>query len=512
MPSHDTSRDACQISHDNGATWVHHFTITSGATSRHACELIYGVAQDGTRIDHAPGVQYRLRRAGLDDHTTQSMLPMDLGLEIRRPIRPRRVECECCAVRLDDANQADGTAQRCVDCVDNVQCHNCQEWMPYDDGCIDPEDGTLCESCHEELCVECEGSGVLIWLDDAVEIHGSHYSSEYAHDHYFSCADCGDWEDRDCGSLNADEESVCDSCGEHYFHCDGCSETYHEDHYGSDGHCQACEDHDDGDDDDDRPYRGHHTHGSIIKGYSDKSASSKPIMGSDKRGDYMGVELEVVATMGDRCDVAHAVSDKLGHDYATLKEDGSLDNGGFEIVSCRATLAVHADRFTRLLADGQTPRGLRSWDRSCCGMHVHLSRKPITALTLGKMLVFANDPAHEALVTDIAGRKSRFAKFSPKRFTDGKMSSSYDRYSIINVTTHTAEFRCFKGTLKLESFLKNLEFARSVLMFCRSAGLQQLTQHDYLQFLLTNRRDYPNLVSFLRAKSYLPPVRVRSVA
>lgn len=386
---------------------------------------------------------------------------------------------------------------------DRPICFHCENRIADDEPepRDDPDGCPACDDCFDSECFECHDDGSVGWRDYSVTgPDGNLYRQRYADNHFSTCDDCNDtvWHD---DTIGTNDGSVCQSCYENgYFSCQGCGDVLSNDEYAEEGYCTGCHESDDDDDD-----------SGIIKPYSDKSANHLGLFGDAKDGIYYGVEIEVECPNGDREEHAETVQAALGEDFAVLKEDGSLSTG-FEIVTAPATVQEHAERFKDLMTSGKT-RGLKSWDTSTCGMHVHASRKPLSDLAIGKILVFMNDPANQALVHQVAGRSdTRWCKVCEKKVSDAHPKLRYngsngDRYTAVNITGNkTIEFRIFKGTLKYESFLKNLEFVRSVITFCRNAGIQELSQEGYLKHVASRKKDYPHLVEFLRTKHFLPSV------
>jgi hypothetical protein len=191
--------------------------------------------------------------------------------------------------------------------------------------------------------------------------------------------------------------------------------------------------------------------------------------------------------------------------FAIAKHDGSLRSGyGFELVTIPASLAEQRERWLRLFA--KTPSGLKSWNTmGRCGMHVHASRSVLSGLTIGKLLVFINTNENQAFVEDVAGRRSaQWAAMMHKKISDAT-KRNYSRYEAINLQNDkTVEFRIFRGSLKPERFLKNLDFVASSVAFCIQSGIRGLTIPAYLKWFKDHRKDYQYLDSWLVAGNYLP--------
>ena len=211
-----------------------------------------------------------------------------------------------------------------------------------------------------------------------------------------------------------------------------------------------------------------------------------------------GVELEMEPTRrSGQSDVATALGGRLNAKYI-LKEDGSLDSG-VELVTVPLTLDGHRTAFNwdATLRPVQT-RAKSGKGTSNCGMHVHINKAALSAFTIGKMLVFLNSPRLEALITTIAQRASNgYCSRSKKTIKDGKWNGD-NRYDIANVGPRTVELRLFKGNLRPERVLKNIEFCHAVVLYCRDASMQTLENPEiFSQWLRKRRGEYPELVKFL---------------
>ena len=95
-------------------------------------------------------------------------------------------------------------------------------------------------------------------------------------------------------------------------------------------------------------------------------------------------------------------------DFVILKEDGSL-RCGFEICTQPATLEEHRvkwNKFFNKIDENPDAFNLHSFNTSNCGLHIHCSKKPLSLLTIAKIVVFVNDEKNQSFVETIAGRRS----------------------------------------------------------------------------------------------------------
>lgn len=254
-----------------------------------------------------------------------------------------------------------------------------------------------------------------------------------------------------------------------------------------------------------------------------------------------GVELEMEAKSHYR---AHDLVAQLGGSRGTnsgkaiLKRDGSLEDGrGVELVTLPFTLERHTKSGmwpemldARLQAMAKSGAGTTN-----CGIHVHINRVALSPLTVGKLVVFLNNPDNASFCSDVAQRRSggycqrderKKITSAHKGYTslgtqtvtgwDGEthtreVTLDNSRYDIINVTgSRTVEIRMFRGNLRPERVLKNIEFCHALVRFCEASSIKSAARFGhFIEWLQKNRREYPNLVDFLTEKQWMPPRIVR---
>jgi hypothetical protein len=246
-----------------------------------------------------------------------------------------------------------------------------------------------------------------------------------------------------------------------------------------------------------------------------------------------GVEVETEMSMSickknkwTRHILANAAKKALGKDFIITKEDGTLTmNGkysdsegsgpyyaGFEIVSCPADMATHKARWPRL-AEMMGYHALRSWDTETCGFHVHVGKKTITTLQLGRMLNFINHENNKAFIQKVAGRSERkFTRYYDKKLSDAlhpervcapeeETERNRRRRVALNVSnSHTIEWRIFRGTVNPKHILRNLEFCESMVEFCypSARSIKEFSDHRYfIDFIDKRRKRWPLLAGWM---------------
>lgn len=239
---------------------------------------------------------------------------------------------------------------------------------------------------------------------------------------------------------------------------------------------------------------------------------------------YMGFELEM--EMRDynvnRVEIAEHLLADWPTDSIYFKHDASL-NCGIEMVTHPMTL----EAFKQMPFEGLDElgkKGVRSWNTSTCGMHIHLSRRAFrgsTHIWAFSQLVAQNS----AEMIAIAGRNSeRFGNLDTESMVEGlreHLKGSYSaRYNAINYQNrYTLELRMFKGSLRHQRVLANLEFAHaahayssrltanSIIAGAKSmkeaARAGALSWSKFAEFIQNNADTYQNLIAILEEKSLL---------
>jgi hypothetical protein len=165
--------------------------------------------------------------------------------------------------------------------------------------------------------------------------------------------------------------------------------------------------------------------------------------------------------------------------------------------------------------------GLRSWNTSTCGLHVHVSRDafgvPYDNRTDNFSRHIRTRQAHELrfikLIYDnerqvcrLAGRKSdSYANFQDRNNLTNKVFRGRDiggRHAAVNTyNDSTLEVRIFKGSLKHERVLMALEFVHSAVEYTRDLKVNgknhALSWLAFSGYVHANQEQYPNLFAFM---------------
>jgi hypothetical protein len=226
---------------------------------------------------------------------------------------------------------------------------------------------------------------------------------------------------------------------------------------------------------------------------------------------YYGIELEVEAQNGDRGYAAMRVKEEIGERYCICKYDGSLHSErGFEIVTTPETLNKHRSLWEGFL--DRLPIPLASWDtHGRCGMHVNISREPLSQLTISKLVVFVNALDNRDFMVSLAGRNSCWGEFANNKKLSNGHKLNPNRGSAVNLQNdERVEIRIFKGTLDKLGFFKNLEFCECAIRYCRIAGNKELSIAQFLTWFRTVRKEYKYLDEWLVREMHLASRSVKT--
>lgn len=316
----------------------------------------------------------------------------------------------------------------------------------------------------------------------------------------FECSDCDDWEYDSKSCRTYSDDYVCRECAEDHYNWSGYYDAYIHTNYS----CTALdrngnevtvhEDDDDfewNDDEDMRVHVDYNPTPKILGGYHASKYRQHPIPDewSSARSRWLGVELECEVRRDDcsREEKAEQLNNLLNQGEigkrVFFETDGSL-NYGLEIISQPMSLPMHKD-FWGWLNDKDAVRYMRSHNTTTCGLHVHVSRAPLTQDQIAKMVLFVNDRSNEELIKAIARRYAEgYCRIKEKDLDTAHLSN--DRYEAINITgDKTIEFRIFKGSLKYESVMAAIEFANALTEFTasNSVGIADLTTERFMEFI-----------------------------
>lgn len=188
--------------------------------------------------------------------------------------------------------------------------------------------------------------------------------------------------------------------------------------------------------------------------------------------------------------------------FVLLKEDSTVE--GVEIVSAPASLRLHRNRWKSFFTN--LPKEFEANDN--CGMHVHLSRDPLTIDQRWAINEFINHDDNEKWMVGIAGRdfvNSDYCEKKQKSREDIRRAydNHHDAVSICEKKP-TMEVRIFASTRKYEDFMARLEFVTALVHFVQEGKWTDtsLRPPELRKFIKAHELTYPHLVTHFDTTSH----------
>lgn len=311
----------------------------------------------------------------------------------------------------------------------------------------------------------------------------------------------------------SDGHYYCESCAENRAECDNC-ESFVPTDWMRDGICESCID--------DMEESDEPINGGFINNYSwkppplfQRTDSETDIYNPCTNDDYQKERFfafEVEAASHESWQDIETDAEALlnASKYLYLKSDCSITPKGFEVVSHPFTFDYLRENIETLInpISVLSERGFKSYNSTCCGMHIHVSKNSIGSLQLYKMLRLIYD--YPMFTLAISRRKSmnnleEWAGARDCGTRKGKVKKATDkyqgeRYNAINLQNpETVEFRIFRGTLKDTSIIMNLEIVKSLLDFTEPGitSKSMLNPTAWREFVNDNKTEYPNIIGTL---------------
>ena len=344
-------------------------------------------------------------------------------------------------------------------------------------------------------CVHC---GALIDTDDYEEVNGEIVCTSCYEHHTTTCDRCGNiiWLD---DSFGDEYTTLCRHCYENYYsRCSCCDALVHNDDlYHLDGYeyCSEC----------------YHDEVDKSRSIHDYGYKPEPIFYGDSCR-YFGVELEIdgAGKDSDNADELLAVGNR-NDEFIYIKSDGSLDDG-MEIVSHPASLDYHKQYQWDEIMKKAISLGYRSHQTSTCGLHVHVNRDCLGDSreeqdeVISRILYFVEHHWNELLKFS---RRSEYAmnrwasrygyENSARAILDKAKKGNNGRYAAVNLMNYsTIEFRLFRGTLKLNTFMATLELIDAIIDVALNYSEDGLHKLSWSEFVATLSE--PELIAYLKEK------------
>lgn len=374
-------------------------------------------------------------------------------------------------------------------------------WVSSEDGYYLADDPDLywCERCD------------AYHIGDGTEVHVSHSRTELWCDSCvdndaFSCDDCGEWwSNDDANYTDRPNSTVCPDCyDDNYCYCEECGRTVHIDYWN--GEYECCDDCAEEKFGYVKPYHWHHNN-SYENKYQLFMPKGKMVrLGTNDEVRTCGLELEVSKDSTDGRDetIEQLLDLPLKENEIFFEHDGSLDNGGFEIITGVHTFeslkSMPWDSILRILSEN----GYRSHNGGLCGLHIHIGRKffgktenaqnnaigniyafynlfwkDIVKVSRRERFTYCNNPYEELEPEKLYSFIKNRAEYTYKLlFEKAKNKEGTHGLALNNRNDNTFEFRLGRGTLKYESFMAWVDFTLTIAKNARKISTRKLDDCD----------------------------------
>lgn len=375
----------------------------------------------------------------------------------------------------------------CNECAerDAVTCDRCGDLVPSDEA-QEVQGETWCSYCVENYAAECPHCGELFDASEGVEVrtrdrwwnyHMETWCPSCAENDATECQGCGEFCDNDIvggySVYDVGAVTMCEACSNEFYTCHECGALVNESDLetidGTD-YCPSCAE-----------------NARVIEGYGHTYAEnfyqSSDCDEEAADGLYFGIELETECDDEYSAqDMAGDLLDEIGREVISCKEDGSLSDGGCEIVTQPMTLKYQYENDVwGCISTICRRHGATSHDNGDCGLHVHASRRYFNQATGYR----DTENIYAAIERMLQTHRSEWMRFSRRSASSmsrwaeindscaygikdgdtpsekrGKVTKYKDtgRYQALNLSNYdTIEFRMFRGTLRLESILASIE-------------------------------------------------------
>ena len=229
---------------------------------------------------------------------------------------------------------------------------------------------------------------------------------------------------------------------------------------------------------------------------------------------FIGFELEAggLEFEDDAYDVGRGVLQR-SDDFLFLKEDCSIPEYGFEVVSQPATINFHRSFNHKEILRYMMNSGLRSHDTDSCGLHIHVNRTALSPMKWIFVDWFVN--RHKNFWVAVSRRESDYYAAYTDFYYQLKVCNNklkdvcgqpLDKFVAVNFChDNTVEFRIFKGSLRYETFIGTLELVHGLVKWAEQIKIHDVLLNGalplYLDFIKTHY--YPAAVEYLKYRDLI---------
>lgn len=352
---------------------------------------------------------------------------------------------------------------------EDVYCDCCGKLIKDVEDIFDVNCGQqrICMDCYHNHYAACSECGDLFHEDNYEIIDGRVFCAKCQSEFCSQCEDCNEWHITEDGFTTAYGDWICHDCfDDNYFFCDRCDEIYHVDQlHNCDGenYCDSCYA---------DCYNPLHEYGykpNVV--FHEDNERNKHL--------HVGIELEIQGNGYD--DFVNKMSESFNEDMFYMKQDGSLNDYGVEIVSQPMTynfIMNHNDWYKvfRYMENHSMN------DTDDCGLHFHLDKQYLNEKDISVIDYIVNNYAD--YFSEIGGRDfdecSHYCKKVNKSENDwGKETRYESRYQAVNLTNeNTIELRFCKSTFDFDTFIQRVKMIFAIADFAKKHCIKDFYNMD----------------------------------
>jgi hypothetical protein len=374
----------------------------------------------------------------------------------------------------------------CEDCANNAFqiCTYCEEYIGKTETTHITTTGIVCDSCFFNYYTKCVCCNRYERYNLSTMADGLTYCEECARRDLIKCLDCDSYHKKADMYYTYYDYYVCERCyQQRYFTCAECGNIYHFYNVNNtvDTLCQKC-------------YQQKY----YIAPYDYSPDKIIFYSNNESRKDnlHIGIELEI---QGEEYNslanfVKTIKSNYSNNDMFYLKEDGSLNSYGVEIVSHPMTykyIMTQLEWFNVFSFMKQHNMN----DTDDCGLHFHLDKKYLTNDNIKVIDFIVNN--FSLCFHNICGREynqlSRYCKTTYKDINDWGLNTT-DRYVAVNLENEeTVELRFCKSTADYDTFIERLKMICAIVQFAKKYKIQNIYNYTKDNFISAFNNVYKEL-------------------
>lgn len=237
-----------------------------------------------------------------------------------------------------------------------------------------------------------------------------------------------------------------------------------------------------------------------LENYSMRATEVFPFKHKEEKAPkYLGLELEYLINKGySLSECIYVAKDTLSH-HAIVKRDGSVD---LEICTAPATKEIHYEEFANFFSHKWFNVFKVDNENRNVGMHIHVDKRKMSWLTVGKLLSFMQNDENKEFIHLIGERSSYYATTGGNnRVSEPWVGQRGERYRALNLQPeNTVEFRIFATPTTFDQFKKNIEFVDALTTYCSpgNSGAKETHHEDFKGWVQDNRGQYKSLFTFMK--------------